>query len=80
MPDKIEVKKYTPPPIKGYKVLDQSQIDFINNIKGLADVVGNSLKAIETTDVDKRWMNIAKTNLQQGFMALTRAIAKPEGF
>jgi hypothetical protein len=27
-----------------------------------------------------RWIGIARTHLQQGFMALTRAVAKPGGF
>lgn len=27
-----------------------------------------------------RWVGIARTHLQQGFMALTRAVAKPGGF
>jgi hypothetical protein len=27
-----------------------------------------------------RWISIGKTHLQQGFMALTRGIAKPETF
>jgi hypothetical protein len=29
---------------------------------------------------DQRWLAIGATQLQQGFMALTRAIAKPEFF
>lgn len=29
---------------------------------------------------DKRWSSIARTQLQQGFMALIRSIAKPETF
>lgn len=29
---------------------------------------------------DPRWLAIGKTQLQQGFMAVTRAIAKPLGF
>jgi hypothetical protein len=31
-------------------------------------------------DVDPRWRAIGQTELQQGFMALRRAIEKPEGF
>jgi hypothetical protein len=30
--------------------------------------------------IDQRWVAIAKTHLQQGFMAATRAIAQPEFF
>lgn len=31
-------------------------------------------------DIDKRWLSIARTDLQKGFMALVRSIAKPETF
>jgi len=30
--------------------------------------------------LDQRWVGIGQTNLQQGLMALTRAIAKPGSF
>lgn len=30
--------------------------------------------------IDQRWVAIAKTDLQKGFMALIRAVAKPETF
>ena len=30
--------------------------------------------------LDQRWISIGATELQQGFMALTRAIAKPDFF
>ena len=30
--------------------------------------------------VDQRWVAIAKTDLQKGFMALIRSVAKPETF
>jgi len=31
-------------------------------------------------NLDQRWVEIARTHLQQGFMAATRAIGQPEGF
>lgn len=33
-----------------------------------------------TSGLDQRWIAIGKTNLQQGFNALTRAIAQPTAF
>ena len=33
-----------------------------------------------TVKADQRWLAIAKTQLQQGFMALGRSIARPDGF
>lgn len=37
-------------------------------------------KKIAPTHCDKRWVAIGKTDLQKGFMALIRSIAKPESF
>ena len=53
----------------------------MNNIKALGvpihDVV-NLLKGRES--VDQRWVAIGTTHLQEGLMALTRAVAKPTFF
>ena len=37
-------------------------------------------EAVQIAMADQRWVAIAQTQLQQGFMALTRSIAKPESF
>lgn len=67
--------------IKGYRELDQNEIDLMNQIKQkgaeLGELVGQ-LKA--DTDVDQRWVSIGATDLQKGLMALTRAVAKPTFF
>ena len=31
-------------------------------------------------DYDRRWITVGKTHLQEGLMALTRAVARPETF
>jgi len=67
--------------IKGYRDLNEVEIGGINDIKVLAadvEVLINKVSSI--VDVDQRWVSIAKTDLQKGFMALTRAIAKPTSF
>ena len=77
--------------IKGYRELTKGEIALINEIKGKAEEVEKlvnklSLLRFPDTDtspsklIDLRWLSIGKTHLQQGFMALTRAIAKPESF
>ena len=75
--------------IKGYRELSQDEIDAMNTVKTveqelmkyideLSDFSGMSSLDIRTLGPDARWLSIARTNLQQGFMALIRAIAKPE--
>lgn len=91
-------KTYTPPPITGYRVLTQTEVDLMNRIKAK----GNELEAlinevrehitIQTTGARDaellrllhtepgRWASIGRTHLQEGLMALTRAVAQPTTF
>ena len=67
--------------IKGYRDLSQSELDLMNKLKDVAVTVGEWVDiVIDDPDTDKRWANIAKTDLQKGFMSLIRAVAKPETF
>ena len=67
--------------IKGYRDLEPVEIEMINECKHLAILCGtltDKLKNIVVTD--KRWVAIGTTDLQTGFMALVRSIARPETF
>lgn len=67
--------------IKGYRDLTEVEIGAMNDCKLVAVEVGILCdKVAGMNGVDKRWAAIGKTELQQGFMALIRAIAKPETF
>lgn len=67
--------------IKGYRELSQAEIDLMNEIKTLAAHVGLVVEKLQAAEpLDQRWVAIGKTHLQQGFMALTRAVAKPDFF
>ena len=68
--------------IKGYRDLTPAELAVMNEIKGLAERVGELVNdlASERHDTDKRWVAIARTDLQTGFMALVRAVAKPTTF
>lgn len=73
--------------ITGYRELTAEDIGLMNEVKGVAsDVEKLVLKLtaypgdINPVCTDQRWVSIARTHLQQGFMALTRAIAKPTTF
>lgn len=67
--------------ITGYRELTQRDIDMMNKIKAKGaelDALVQEVQAIP--EVDQRWASIAKTDLQTGLMALTRAVAKPTSF
>lgn len=67
--------------ITGYRDLTDTEINLMNDAKSMASGIGAFITTLETLpDIDKRWLAIAKTDLQKGFMALVRSIAKPETF
>lgn len=76
--------------IKGYRDLSQEEIDLMNEIKEKGvDLERLIAKVLEGADGTRgqddsaepyRWASIAKTHLQQGLMALTRAVDKPDFF
>lgn len=66
--------------ISGYRELGQQEIDAMNQVKEVGLAVKALSEHLDTMDIDKRWLNIGVTDLQKGFMALTRSIAKPGGF
>jgi hypothetical protein len=73
-------------PVKGYRQLTQPEIDMMNEGKTLAQSVGDFVDKVRAADfgdagkTDQRWASIGATELQKGFMALLRAIARPETF
>jgi hypothetical protein len=80
-----------PYPIIGYRDLSQGEGELINTIKEQAELTRALVERVRevarATDQELaaeteplRWLNIARTHLQQGYMALTRAVAKPTTF
>ena len=78
--------------IKGYRELNQDEIDLMNEIKArgqeLSELVAKVEDRVDTDNREhgspdaesKRWIGIGQDHLQQGLMALTRAVARPEFF
>lgn len=68
--------------IKGYRELSPLEVAQMNQVKDTAEMVNKIVEAMERdpSSFDPRWVAIAKTDLQKGFMALTRSIAKPTSF
>lgn len=81
--------------IKGYRELSQEEIDLMNEIKQKGIELGDLVLQLENYNrpIDGapsydnvlkrdalRWVAIGRTQLQQGLMALTRSVAKPEFF
>jgi hypothetical protein len=80
-------------PITGYRQLSEMEIALINEVNDHAKateelwhrvrtfVTASSTQFRTVPDTEPaRWCAIARTDLQQGYMALTRAIANPTSF
>lgn len=70
------------PKIHGYRELNEKEIASINDIKHAAEQIEILIESLVARPIntDARWLAIGKTELQQGFMALTRAVAQPTTF
>lgn len=67
--------------ISGYRELDGDDIALMNEIKQHGAKLGELVDRLRrSNEIDQRWVNIGATHLQQGGMALTRAVAKPDFF
>lgn len=69
--------------IAGYRELSEAEIAAMNRVKALAAEVGSLVGEIydsRATPEGKRCAAVARTELQTGFMWLTRSIALPETF
>ncbi|MAD77630.1 MAG: hypothetical protein CML20_23150 [Rheinheimera sp.] len=68
--------------IKGYRELNQQEINDMNDIKAEGERLKNVIEAMRSRGdtLDQRWISIAETHLQQGIMAAVRAVAQPESF
>jgi hypothetical protein len=67
--------------IKGYRDLTPEEIALMNDAKGKSEDIGKLIEVLRATPgIDQRWLSIAQTDLQKGFMALVRSIARPTTF
>ena len=73
--------------IKGYRDLNQDEIDLMNKIKEQGEQLSKLIDELQIVNaqtgnhaIDMRWVNVGKTDLQKGIMALVRAVAQPTSF
>lgn len=69
----------TTPPIAGYTEQSKEKIDLVNLNKRLEEAVLRAIDELATSpEIDPRWLALARTNIEFGFMAMNRAIMKPQ--
>lgn len=76
---------HNPLPVSGYRKQSQLTVDAVNKNKEieerilrLIDDLENEQLMGESFSPDRRWLAIARTDLEKGFMALNRSIFQPK--
>jgi hypothetical protein len=65
-------------PVAGYKPQSETAVQLVNGMKVTEEIVLRCLDDLAAMpDVDKRWLAIGRTQIEQGFMAVNRSIFKP---
>ena len=65
-------------PVAGYQPQSDANVQLVNFMKEQEEVILRKLDLIDQMDtIDRRWLAIGRTNLQQAFMAINRSIFKP---
>ena len=67
--------------IKGNRTLSENEVSLMNRIKELAEDIGSAIRVMEMdSQLDQRWVEIGKTDIQKGFMSLVRSVGQPDSF
>jgi hypothetical protein len=70
--------RFVPPPVHGYRPLPKDSIDLVNIFKIDEEQALRHLDQLESRDdIDKRWLAIGRTRLQEAYMAIVRSIFQP---
>lgn len=70
---------HKPLPVAGYTAQIDENVLLVNMNKRDEESILRSIDLYAMNPkVDKRWLAIAKTHIEQGFMAMNRAIFKPQ--
>lgn len=70
------------PPIKGYQDIPNFKLKMVNDLKESEEIMLRRLDMLDNPPagmtIDPRWVAIARTHIQQGYMAMIRAILQPQ--
>ena len=70
---------HEPLPVSGYQPQSELNVRLVNENKQWEEELLRRLDHLTTNDdFDMRWLAIAKTHFEEGFMAMNRAIFRPQ--
>lgn len=65
-------------PVAGYRPQTEEAVHLVNIMKGSEEKILRALDDLAARDdIDKRWLAIGRTSIEQGFMAVNRSIFRP---
>jgi len=65
-------------PVSGYRQPSSAAIDIVNANKAQEERILRVMDWLaDHPDIDRRWLAIARTQIEQGFMAFNRAVFRP---
>lgn len=71
--------EHAPMPVQGYTTQSDARLALVNRNKDIEERVLRVLDDLaKVEDADKRWLAIGRTHIEQGFMAVNRAVFKPQ--
>lgn len=72
-------------PVKGYQPQSEDAVALVNDHKAMEEHILRHLDALWNAQAsareemfDTRWLAIARTHFEEGFMALNRAVFRPQ--
>lgn len=72
-------RKHAGLPVAGYRAQWPEAVERVNVNKEIEERVLRILDDLaQMTQVDKRWLAIGRTQIEQGFMSVNRAVFRPE--
>lgn len=70
--------EHKPLPVSGYTPQNEANVALVNQNKRIEEQVLRQLDLLaDNPETDKRWLAIARTHIEQGFMAANRSVFKP---
>lgn len=65
-------------PVEGYKPQSTEKVELVNDNKRLEERVLRVLDDLaKRDDIDKRWLAIGRTHIEEAFMAINRSVFQP---
>lgn len=70
--------EHTGLPVAGYQAQSQEKVDVVNTNKQAEETILRILDDLANRHgINQRWLAIGRTHIEQGFMAVNRAVFQP---